>query len=136
MSVVRAVTAAATGDGMIRWVPVALRAVVAVALLPAALVKFLDYGSRAARFADLGVPAADATVVVVGVVELAAALALVFGVASRAAALAVVAVMLGAVAFVGVVPSNAVVLLASLGVLALGPGRYAVWKLDSGLLGL
>lgn len=133
MSVVRAATAAVPDD-VSQWLPVVLRGVLAAALLPAALEKFVDYGPQAIMFAELGVPAADVTVLLVGVVELATALALAFGIASRVAALTVVPVMLVAIALVGVVPSNAVVLLASLGVVAVGPGRYAAWDPDPELL--
>lgn len=135
MSVGRAVRASVTGDGVTQWLPVVLRAVAATVLLPAALIKFVYYSQRAARFAELGVPAADVMVVFVGVVELVTALALVFGVLSRVAALGVVVVMLVAISFVGVVPSNAVVLLAALGVVALGPGKYAAWRPESDLFG-
>lgn len=125
----------ATDHGVVPWLPVGLRAVAAAALLPAGLVKFLDYGARAATFAELGVPAPELLVLVVGAVELVAALALAFGVGSRLAGLAVVPVMLGAIATVGVVPSNAVVLVSCLGIVALGPGPYTLRDDQKGPLG-
>lgn len=135
MSVVRSLRASVTGDVVTQWLPVGLRAVAAVVLLPAGLVKIVRYGPQAARFAELGVPSPAATLVVVAVVELVTALALVFGAASRLAALVVVTLMVGTVAFVGVVPSNSVLLLASCGIVALGPGNYAVWTPGAELLG-
>lgn len=131
MSVVRT----ATDDRISAWLPVGLRAVAVLALVPAGLMKFIDYGPQTARFVELGVPAADVMVVVVGLVELVAALGLAFGVASRSAAFVSVQVMLAAIFFVGVVPSNAIVLLTCLGIMVLGPGHYAVWDGEVDWLG-
>lgn len=123
------------GEGVSQWLPVGFRAVAAAALFPAALVKFVDYGSQAAEFQELGVPAAAVMVVFVGITELVTALALAFGVASRAAAVVAVVVMAGAISFAGLVPSNAIVLFVCLGVVAFGPGRYTVWNPETELLG-
>lgn len=127
MSFVKTVGSTLTDDGS-QWLPVVLRGVAAVVLLPAALEKFLGYGTQSDVFVALGVPMADITVLVVGIVELVVGLALVFGVLSRLAAVTAVVVMVAAITFVGIVPSNAVVLLAGLGIIVLGPGRYTGWN--------
>lgn len=124
-----------TDDTVVGWLAVGLRVVTVGALLPAGILKFLNYDSQANKFTELGVPQPELLLVVVGAVELLIAVALAVGVASRTAAALSVLVMLGAIWFVGVVPSNAIVLLASVGILALGPGYYAVWTPESELLG-
>jgi uncharacterized membrane protein YphA (DoxX/SURF4 family) len=135
MSAVRSVRSAVTGDGVSQWLPVGLRVVAAAILMPAGLLKFVDFGPQATRFAAFGIPAAEVMVVFVGVLEVVTALALAFGAASRVAGLVVVPIMLATFPLVGAVPSNVAVLLASLGVVALGPGRYALWDPESELLG-
>lgn len=126
MSVVRSASDSSAGDIVRGWLPVGLRALAVVMLLPAGAMKFLQYGARVAFFTHLGIPAASTMVVVVGVVELAAAVAFALGAASRLAALAVVPVMVTAMAVHAVAPSNVAVVLASVGIVALGPGRFAL----------
>lgn len=120
-----------SGGGVRGWLPVGLRLVVALVVAPAGALKFLDYGSEVAAFASYGVPVAEWVVPVVGVVELVAAVAIALGVAPRVAALALVPVMVVAMALSAVVPSNAVVLLGCVGVVALGPGKFTVWEFGS-----
>lgn len=130
MSVVRTVRTAVNGDRLSAWIPVVLRAVAGVAVGPAGLMKLLAYDTQVARFIALGVPAPEAMVVLVGVVELVAALGLAVGFASRVAAVVAVQVMLAAIVFAGVAPSNAIVLAICLGIVVLGPGQYTVRELS------
>lgn len=134
MSVVRSMTERASGADLRRWVPLVLRATVVAMVLPAGLIKLVRYDARLAVFAELGVPVPELIVLIVGVVELLTAVAILLGVASRLAALVLVPVMVTAMWFAGVGPTNLVVLLASGGIVVLGPGRYAVWEPASGLL--
>jgi uncharacterized membrane protein YphA (DoxX/SURF4 family) len=135
MSVERSTTGSATGGALRAWLPVCLRAVVVAMVLPAAATKLVDYEGQAAFFAEIGVPAADVTVLVVAAVQLVAVAALLFGVATRLAALALVPVMLTAMALHAVVFSNVAVLLGSVAIAVLGPGKYARWELDGETLG-
>jgi len=134
MSVVRTVTERASGADLRGWVPLVFRVTVVVMVFPAGLIKLLRYEARVAVFADMGVPAPELLVVLIGVVELLTALAILLGVASRLAALVVVTVMVSAMWFAGVVPTNLAVLLASGALVILGPGEYARWEPRSGFL--
>jgi len=125
-------TAEGPGSGALReWVPVCLRAMVVIMVFPAAAMKVLDYDGQAAFFAEIGVPAAEVTVLLVAAVQLVAVAALVVGVASRLAALVLVPVMVTAMGLYAVVPSNVAVLVGSVGIVVLGSGRYARWRLDT-----
>lgn len=128
MSVVRSVTERASGADPRRWLPLVFRATVVAMVLPAGLIKLVRYDARLAVFAELGVPAPELMVGFVGVVEVLTAVAILFGVATRLAALVVVPVMVTAMWFAGLVPTNLTVLVASAGIVALGPGRYALWE--------
>jgi len=134
MSGVRSAARAASGAGLREWLPVGVRLVVALVLGPAGALKFLDYGSEVTAFASYGVPAAEWVVPVIGVLELAAAAAIALGVAPRLAALVVIPVMVAAMALYAVVPSNSVVLLGCVAIVALGPGKFAVWEPEGEIL--
>jgi len=123
--------AATAGAGLREWLPVGLRSVVALVVAPAGALKYLDYGSEVAAFASYGVPATELVVPAVAVVELVAAIAIALGIAPRIAALALIPVMVAAMVLYAVVPSNSVVLLGCVGILALGPGKFAVWDPES-----
>jgi uncharacterized membrane protein YphA (DoxX/SURF4 family) len=127
VSVAKWVPGGVPEGGVRTWLPVCLRAVVVALVVPAAALKVVDYGGQAAFFAEIGVPAPEVTVVVVAAVQLLACAGLAVGVASRLAALVLVPIMLVAMALYAVVPSNVTVLLASLGLVVLGPGTYSVW---------
>lgn len=123
----RTARSATTGPtGRLALILVVFRAVAALLLAPSAVLKLVDHGARAAFFAELGVPAPAVTVVLVAVVELVAAVLLATGVQARAGAVAAIPVMLVAMGLVGVVATNAAVLVACVGVVALGPGPYAL----------
>lgn len=112
------------------WLPVVLRTIVALILTPAAVLKFVDHGNEAAFFAELGIPAPELTVVVVGAIQLVAAVAIVVGFAGRVGALVVIPIMLSAIVLAGVTVTAVAVLLASVGIVVVGTGRYSVWTLD------
>ena len=110
------------------WIPVLLRVVVALFLVPGGATKFVDYGGQTAFFAELGIPAPGATVLLVGVVELGAAATIATGTAGRVGALAVVPIMVTAIVLAGPVLSNVAVLVGTIGVAVLGTGRYSRWE--------
>lgn len=134
MNAVQRITQIVTGDIPANWLPVGFRAVAVIPLLIAGSTKVLDHGSQAARFTELGVPMADVMVVLVGILELATACSLAIGVASRLAGLVAAQIMLAAIWFAGVVPSNAIVLLACFGIVVLGPGHYTAWNAETKVL--
>jgi putative oxidoreductase len=118
-----------------RYLPLVLRAVVALVVAAPATGKFLDYQGQVAFFASLGLPAPELTVILVGAVEVAALVMLVLGIAGRVAAAALVVVMLVAISTAGANPLNVVVLLGSLGVVALGTGPYSLWQPEDDVVG-
>lgn len=110
------------------WLPVLLRAVVSLFLIPGSSMKFIEYAGQAAFFAELGMPAPGATVLLVGVVELGAAVLIVTGTAGRVGALAVVPIMVTAILLTGPAVSNVAVLVGSIGIAILGTGRFSRWE--------
>lgn len=110
------------------WLPVVLRGLVALVLTPAAVLKFVDYSAEAAAFAEYGIPAPDITVLVIGAIQLPAALMIAFGVAGRLGALVMVPIMLTAMVTAGVVPANVIVLSGCVGIVFLGTGSHSVWQ--------
>ncbi|WP_327053587.1 DoxX family protein [Halomicrococcus gelatinilyticus] len=118
-----------------RFLPLVLRAVVAIVVATPATGKFLDYRGQVDFFASLGLPAPELTVVLVGAVEVAALVMLVLGFAGRVAAAALAVVMVVAIATAGVNPLNVVVLLGSLGIVALGTGPYSLWQPEDDVVG-
>lgn len=128
MSATQSAVSAVVVEGLDRWFPVGFRAIAVAMLLPAAVLKFVNYESQAAFFAEIGVPAADVTVLLVGAIELLATFALAFGVAGRLAALVVVPIMVTAIVLDGVAPSNVTVLVANLAIIWLGSGTFALWE--------
>lgn len=107
------------------WAPIPLRLFLVVLVGPGSQ-KLLDYGSQVEFFTELGIPAPELMVPVVGVIELTAAVLIVFGIAGRLGALLVLPVMLTAMATAEVNTFNAAVLVAAVGVLVLGTGRYSL----------
>ena len=97
------------------WLPVVLRAVVVLFLVPGGALKFVDYAGQASFFASLGIPAAELTVIVVGLLELGAAVMIATGTAGRVGAVVVIPIMVTAIALAGPELSNVAVLVGCLG---------------------
>ena len=114
------------------WGPIPLRGFLVVLVVPGSQ-KLLDYGSQVDFFAELGIPAPELLVPLVGVIELAAAVLIVCGIAGRIGATLMVPVMLVAMATAEVNAFNTAVLVSCLGILVLGTGRYSL-KTDRELL--
>lgn len=110
------------------WLPVALRGLLAIILVPAAVWKFTLYADRVARFTEYGIPAPEIMVVVVGIVELLAALMILLGVAGRLGALVMVPIMLTAIAVSAPNPHNGLVLVGCIAVVLLGTGNLSLWE--------
>ncbi|WP_266080422.1 DoxX family protein [Haladaptatus caseinilyticus] len=113
------------------WLPLVLRILIAATLALPATGKFLDYGGQVEFFASLGIPAPGILVLLVGVAELASVIMLLFGIAGRVAALGLIGIMLVAIIIAGANPLNLTILLASVGILALGTGPYSLWELET-----
>jgi len=114
------------------WGPIPLRGFLVVLVVPGSQ-KLLDYGSQVDFFAELGIPAPELLVPLVGVIELAAATLIMFGIAGRLGAALMVPIMLVAMATAEVNAFNTAVLVACLGILVLGTGRYSL-KTDREIL--
>ena len=117
------------------WLPVGLRALCVIGVTPPALAKFLEYSSQVAQFETWGVPVPAVSVLVAGTVELFAVLALALGAAGRLGALALSVVMVVAIFTAGPNPLNVSILLAALGILALGTGRLSLWEPELAVVG-
>lgn len=117
-----------TRQALSDWLPLALRGLVVVMLGPAGVLKFVDHSGEAANFAEWGIPAPEITVLLVGAIQLPAAVMIALGIAGRVGALVVIPIMITAMATAGVVVTNVLVFLACLGILALGTGRYSLWQ--------
>lgn len=110
-----------------RWLPLVLRVLaVAIAAYPA-VQKFLAYSSQVSQFAAWGVPWPAVAVPLSGIAELVAVVSLAFGIAGRLGAATLGFTMVVAIAAAGPNPFNVVVLLASVGICALGTGPYSYW---------
>jgi putative oxidoreductase len=101
--------------------------------------KFTNHASEVASFHQYGLPAADAFVYVIGVVELVGGLLLILGMATRPAAIVLAGDMVGAIIFSGIGRGELVSLTLAPAELALclflvwtGPGAFA---LDRRLMG-
>ncbi|GEM_PF-1497827 len=110
------------------WLPLALRGLVVLLLGPAAVLKFVDHSGEAANFAEWGIPAPEITVLLVGAIQLPAALMIALGIAGRLAALVVIPIMVTAMVTAGVVVTNVLVLAGCLGIVVFGTGRYTLWR--------
>lgn len=121
-------------SGRLDLVAVVLRAVAALLLVPSSVLKIVDYGGQAAFFAEIGIPAPGVTVLLVAGLELGAAVLMATGVEARVGALATVPVMLTAIGLAGPMVSNLTVLVACVGIVGLGAGRYTLRESDPDLL--
>ncbi len=118
-----------------KWLPLPLRAVVIALVLTPAVRRFTDYELMVRFFGDRGIPAPEVTVALVGVVEVAAVVLLALGIVGRLIAVPLAADMVMAMAMTGITTDNAVVLLASLGIIVLGTGALSPWQPEGKLLG-
>ena len=87
-----------TGDGI---APMIVRVVAGIVLVSFSLGKFTHHAAEVGAFERYGIPFADATVYLVGVLELAGGLMLILGLGTRVAALALALNMAGAIASAG-----------------------------------
>ena len=115
------------------YVTTAVRVIAGVLFVTFSIGKFSDHMSEATDFERYGVPLADVTVYVVGVVELIGGLLLVVGLFTRLAALILAANMVGAIATAGRVDGGSfhlgvapTLLVAMLFLVWAGSGAYAV----------
>ena len=95
--------------------------------------KFVNHSSELASFKTYGLPAPEAFVVVIGVVELVGGLLLIAGVLTRPAALVLAGDMVGAIVVSGLAKGELISLtlapaelVAMLVLLRVGPGRYVI----------
>lgn len=97
------------------------------------LAKFVNHASEVDSFRDYGLPAPDAFVVVIGVVEMVGGLLLILGLATRPAALVLAGDMVGAIIVSGIALGEPISLTLAPAELVLclfllwkGPGAYAL----------
>lgn len=95
--------------------------------------KFTSHASELASFRDYGLPAPDAFVYLIGVVEIVGGVLLLGGLATRAASLVLAANMVGAIVVSGLVRGETIsltlapaMLVAMLFLLWRGPGRWSL----------
>ena len=95
--------------------------------------KFVNHGSELASFKTYGLPAAEAFVVVIGLIELVGGLLLMTGVLTRPAALVLAGDMIGAIVVSGLAKGELISLtlapaelVAMLVLMRMGPGRYVI----------
>jgi putative oxidoreductase len=95
--------------------------------------KFVNHGSELASFKTYGLPAPEAFVVVIGVIELAGGLLLIAGLFTRPAALLLAGDMTGAILVSGIANGELISLtlapaelVAMLVLTWMGPGRYVI----------
>jgi len=95
--------------------------------------KFVSHGSELASFKSYGLPAPEAFVVAIGLIELAGGLLLMTGVLTRPAALLLAGDMIGAILVSGIAKGELISvtlapaeLVAMIVLLWMGPGRYVV----------
>jgi putative oxidoreductase len=115
------------------YVTTAVRVIAGVLFVTFSIGKFSDHMNEAMDFEHYGVPLADVTVYVVGVVELMGGLLLVVGLFTRLAALILAVNMVGAIATAGRVDGGSfhlgvapTLLVAMLFLVWAGSGAYAV----------
>jgi putative oxidoreductase len=95
--------------------------------------KFVNHGSELASFKAYGLPAPEAFVIVIGVIELVGGLLLIGGLFTRPAAIVLAGDMIGAIVVSGLAKGELISLtlapaelLAMLVLLWTGPGRYVI----------
>jgi putative oxidoreductase len=115
------------------WVLLVLRLVSGGVFVAFGAGKFVNHSSELASFKTYGLPAPEAFVVVIGLVEVAGGLLLITGVLTRPAALVLAGDMVGAIVVSGLAKGELISLtvapaelVAMLVLLWLGPGRYVI----------
>ena len=95
--------------------------------------KFVNHASELASFKTYGLPAPEAFVIVIGVLEFLGGLLLIAGVLTRPAALALAGDMVGAIVVSGIAKGELISLtlapaelVTMLVLLSMGPGRYVI----------
>ena len=95
--------------------------------------KFVNHGSELASFKGYGLPAPEAFVIVIGLIELVGGLLLITGILTRPAAFVLAGDMIGAIVISGIANGELisltlapVELVAMLVLLWMGPGRYVM----------
>jgi len=89
--------------------------------------KFLEYSYRVGEFESYGMPFPELAVPVTGLIELVAMVSIGLGIAGRLGGSALAAGMVVAIVAAGPNPASVLVLLASVGIAALGTGPYSRW---------
>jgi putative oxidoreductase len=133
-------TASRFRGGAAAYVTTAIRVLTGVLFVSFSTGKFVDHMNEAMDFHHYGVPVADVTVYIVGVVELVGGLLLVVGLFTRLAALLLAVNMIGAIATAGRVDGGSfhlgvapTLLVAMLFLLWAGSGAFALdGKLSGG----
>jgi putative oxidoreductase len=123
------------GQLITRWLPVVLRAAAVYVLFEPALNKFRSTEAMVGFFGSLGIPSPEIMVLLVGVVEVSAVILFATGILGRVIAVPLSVVMIVAMATAGVNQNNIIVLVSSLGILALGTGALSLWQPEGDLLG-
>jgi len=95
--------------------------------------KFINHGSELASFKTYGLPAPNAFVVLIGVIELVGGLLLISGLSTRPVAIVLAGDMIGAIVVSGIAKGELISLtlapaelVAMLVLLWMGPGRYVI----------
>jgi len=95
--------------------------------------KFVNHGSELASFKTYGLPAPNAFVVLIGVIELVGGLLLISGLSTRPVAIVLAGDMIGAIVVSGIAKGELISLtlapaelVAMLVLLWMGPGRYVI----------
>lgn len=115
-------------DVFIKRLPYLLCAIAAYIVYDPALQKFTNHSVMTGFFDNLGFPIPEATVLFVGIVEIAAVLSFIFGIGGRWMALILGIEMLVAMATAGRNDNNTIVLICCIGIMLLGTGERSVWQ--------
>lgn len=117
-----------------RGVPILLRLLAVTITLYPAIRKFTEYSYRVSEFQSYGMPWPELTVVLTGLIELAAIVSIAFGIAGRLGAGALAVGMVVAIVAAGPNPFSVLVFLSSVGIYLFGTGPYSYWSPTPGEL--
>ncbi|SER18143.1 DoxX family protein [Natrinema salaciae] len=135
MDTARLETVRSIGQRTPEWIPLLVRLVLVALVAKPAASKFVTYDSSVAFFDAYGVPAPAATVIVAGLVEVAAVLSLLSGIGVRIAALALLPVMIVAILYVGPDWKNLAVVLGSVTILLVATGPNSPRQIAARIVG-